>query len=300
MSAGEGFRERLSEGPPLLLDAAMGTELGRRGSRTALPLWSAWALLETPETVLAIHRAELSAGADVLTANTFRTHWRSLAKGGFGDRAAELTSRAVALAKRAAARAGRQVFVAGSLSPLEDCYRPELAPEETALASEHAVQARALALAGVDVILAETHNSVRELSAATRAAAATGLPVVASMVTDGRGRILSGETVEEGVRAAVAAGAEAIGVNCVPARLLGGDLALAAAAVPGKPLGAWGNLGPPTDENETRFEGKVSPEEYASLAAEWVALGARLVGGCCGTTAAHTAALRALCDGLTR
>jgi S-methylmethionine-dependent homocysteine/selenocysteine methylase len=294
------FRKRLAEGPPLLLDAAMGTELARRGSRTALPLWSAWALVETPETVLAIHRAELSAGADVLTANTFRTHRRSLEKGGLRERAAELTARAVALARRAASRAGREVFVAGSLSPLEDCYSPELAPDDAAvLASEHSAQAQALGVAGVDVILAETHNSVRELAAAVRAAAATGLPVVASMVTDGGGRLLSGEPVEDAARAAAGAGAAAVAVNCVPAGRLAPDLARVVSAVPGKPLGAWGNLGPPTDEAETRFDAEIPPDDYAALAREWVALGALLVGGCCGTTAAHTAAVRAMLDTLT-
>jgi S-methylmethionine-dependent homocysteine/selenocysteine methylase len=293
------FKRRLVEGPPLLLDAAMGTELARRGSRTALPLWSAWALLETPETVLAIHRAELSAGADVLTTNTFRTHPRSLEKGGFQERAAELTARAVALARRAASGAGREVFVAGSLSPLEDCYRPDLAPGEPALSSEHATQAQALAAAGVDLILAETHNSARELAVATRAAAATGLPVVASMVTDGAGRLLSGEPVEDAARVAAGAGADAVAVNCVPASLLAGDLAQVGSALPGKPLGAWGNLGPPVDEDETRFEAEISPGDYAALAREWVALGARLVGGCCGTTAAHTSAVRAVLDALT-
>jgi S-methylmethionine-dependent homocysteine/selenocysteine methylase len=292
------FKRRLTDGPPLLLDAAMGTELARRGAKTALPLWSAWALLETPETVLAIHRTEISAGADVLTANTFRTHRRSLEKGGLRERAAELTARAVSLARRAASRAGRKVFVAGSLSPLEDCYRPELAPDDAALASEHAAQAQALAVAGVDAILAETHNSARELVAATRAAAATGLPVVASFVTDGGGRLLSGESVEDAARAAARTGGDAVAVNCVPARLLAADLARAASALPGKPLGAWGNLGPPTDENETRFEAEIPPEDYAALAREWVALGARLVGGCCGTTAAHTSALRAMLDAL--
>lgn len=300
MESSDEFRRRLAQGPPLLLDAAMGTELARRGSRTALPLWSAWALVETPETVLAIHRAELSAGAEVLTANTFRTHRRSLEKGGLRERAAELTARAVALARRAASRAGREVFVAGSLSPLEDCYCPELAPDEAVLASEHAAQAQALAVAGADVILAETHNSVRELAAATREAVATGLPVVASMVTDGSGRLLSGEPVEDAARAAAGAGAAAVAVNCVPAGRLAADLARVASAVPGKLLGAWGNLGPPADEDETRFEAEIPPDDYAALAREWVALGARLVGGCCGTTAAHTAAVRSMLDALTR
>ena len=274
----------------------MGTELARRGARTTLPLWSAWALVEAPETVLAIHRDEVAAGADVLTANTFRTRRRSLARGGMGQRSAELTEAAVALARQAAGQASREVFVAGSLSPLEDCYRPDLAPEESVLLIEHLEQAHALANAGVDLILVETHNSVRELSAALRAASETGLPVVASLVTDGQGKLLSGEHVDEAAREIAHAGPDVVAINCVPAALLSGDLARIAQALPGRPLGAWANLGPPEDTAQTRFAAEVSPERYAAFAGEWIGLGAVLIGGCCGTTAAHTAALRAMID----
>jgi S-methylmethionine-dependent homocysteine/selenocysteine methylase len=93
----------------------------------------------------------------------------------------------VQLAHQAAALPGRDIFVAGSLSPLEDCYRPDLVPDDAALAREHGAQARFLAEAGVDLILAETHNTIREAVAAVRAAKATGVPVFVSLVTDGKG-----------------------------------------------------------------------------------------------------------------
>src|SRR6266851_4146244 len=198
------FRERLRSGRPVLLDSAMGTELERRGMRSDLPLWSARALLEAPELVLTIHRENVAAGAELLTANTFRTHRRTLEREGRGDRAAELTWSAVALARRAAGEGGRPVFVAGSLSPLEDCYRPDLVPDPGALEREHGEQARSLASAGVDAILVETQNNVAELAAAVRAAKATGLPVVASMITDGDGRLLSRESIGAAAAAAAA------------------------------------------------------------------------------------------------
>ena len=146
----------------------MGTQLEQHGARTSLPLWSAWALLDSPELVLAIHQAEAAAGAEILTANTFRTHRRTLAREGLEARSAELTRTAVALAREAARGAGRPTFVAGSLSPLEDCYRPDLTPEGEALEREHAMQAESLAAGGVDGILIETQNTVREMAAATR------------------------------------------------------------------------------------------------------------------------------------
>jgi homocysteine S-methyltransferase len=274
----------------------MGTELERRGARAAPPLWSARALVEAPELVLAIHRDHAAAGADILTANTFRTHRRTLAKEGLQDRAPELTRMAVLLAREAALAAGRTVFVAGSLSPLEDCFRPDLTPPGEALEREHAAQAEALSAAGADLILVETQNMVRELSAATRWARATGLPVVASMITDGGGKLLSGESIEEAADALDSLHLDALSINCVPARRLGADLARLAAAAPGVPLAAYGNLGRPVHEGATTFTEEVTPEDYAALAREWIGLGARIVGGCCGTTAAYIAALRAMLD----
>jgi S-methylmethionine-dependent homocysteine/selenocysteine methylase len=288
----ERFRERLLAGRPVLLDAAMGTELQRRGADTRLPLWSARALVESPELVSAIHSDEIAAGAEVLTANTFRTHRRTLVKGGLGERSRELTALAVRLAREAAKGAGREVFVAGSLSPLEDCYRPDLVPDDEALESEHREQAESLAAAGIDLILLETHNTVRELAAAARAAKATGLPFVASMVTDGSGRLLSGEPIEGAVRALEPFDPAALSINCVPARRLTFDLTRLAVSTPDVPLGAYGNLGLPEDESGWRFTDELSPQAYADCARRWLAIGARLVGGCCGTTPAHTSALR--------
>jgi S-methylmethionine-dependent homocysteine/selenocysteine methylase len=290
------FRERLGFGRPILLDAAMGTELQRRGIDTTLPLWSARALVDSPEAVAAIHRDEVASGADVLTANTFRTHRRTLEKEGLGERAVELTALAVALARAAAKGSGREIYVAGSLSPLEDCYRPDRVPDDAALDREHREQAESLAGAGADVLLLETHNTVRELAAATRAAKATGLPVVASMVTDGTGRLLSGEPIESAVRALAILEPDALSINCVSARRLAFDLSRLSAAAPEVPLGAWGNLGLPEDESGWTFADSLSPEAYADCAKRWLGTGVRIVGGCCGTTPAHTAALRGMID----
>ena len=272
----------------------MGTELQRRETDTSLPLWSARALIADPEIVWTIHGDEVAAGADILTANTFRTHARSLARGGVGERAAELSALAVRLAHQAAATPGREVFVAGSLSPLEDCYRPDLVPDDAALAREHGAQARFLADAGVDLLLAETHNTVREAVAAARAARETGLPFVVSMVTDGSGRLLSGEPLSGAAEALLPIEPDALGINCVPAVKLAGDLAALTAAAPGRRLAAYGNLGLPAEGPGWKFTDELEPEDYAREAERWLGLGARIVGGCCGTTPAHTRALRAL------
>ena len=290
------FLERLRTGPPLLLDAAMGTELQRRDADTSLPLWSARPLLQDPELVWTVHGDEVSAGADILTTNTFRTHARSLARADFAERAAELTTRAVQLAHQAAAAPGREVFVAGSLSPLEDCYRPDLVPDDASVTTEHGAQARFLAEAGADFILAETQNTIREALAALKAGKAAGVPTVVSFVTDGEGRLLSGETIETAAQTLLPESPDALGINCVPAARLAGDLERLASAAPGVPLVAYGNLGLPSDDRGWSFTEELAPEAYAAHARAWIALGARIVGGCCGTTPEHTRALRKLLD----
>jgi S-methylmethionine-dependent homocysteine/selenocysteine methylase len=290
------FREKLRSGPPLVLDAALGTDLLARGAALPAPLWSVQALLDAPDLVERIHQENAEAGADVLTIASFRLHGRNLRESSCSLSQRELLATAVALARRGATHPSKKLFssiaIAGSLAPLGDCYRPDLVPkQENVLLSEHAGMAAALAAAGVDLILVETMNTVREAVAAARGAAATGLPVVVSCVTDGTGKLLSGESIEDfaGMLLGLPVPPDALGVNCVAARALGGDLARLAAAAPGVPLAAYGNtVGEP-----------VGPEDYAALAREWLGLGARLAGGCCGTTAAHTRAVARLLTGNT-
>ena len=146
-----GFVERLRDGPPLVLDAAMGSDLDRRGLPTTLPLWSALGLLERPDLVRQIHLDNLLAGADIVTTDTFRTTGRTLLKAGLDPgRAPELDCASGAAGERGATwRSGRSdAFIAGSIAPLEDCYLPVFeTPPEIALA-EHRAQARSLAADG--------------------------------------------------------------------------------------------------------------------------------------------------------
>lgn len=291
------FLTRLRSDTPLLFDGATGTELHRRGVDTTLPLWSARALLEAPDVLREIHRDYVQAGADILTTNTFRTHRRNLSRAGMGERAGELTRLAVEIAQECArAGAGRHVFVAGSIAPLEDCYSPTLVPPDAELAREHAELARNLAAAGVDFLLVETMNTVREVAAATRAAVATGLPAVASVVCGPDGNLLSGEGISEVVEALAPLGPAALLVNCAPAPDLERPLA-ALRAETNLPVGGYGNVGHADDQHGWVNTDAVDPSAYARYAGEWLQLGATLVGGCCGTTPLHTRALRRLLDG---
>ncbi len=275
----------------MLLDGATGTELSRRGANTTLPLWSARPLLHDRDLLVRVHRDFLRAGCRVLTACTFRTHERSLAEGGWGGRSDELNRIAVEAAREAiAAESVSAVRIAGSLSPLEDCYRPDLVPGDEALAVEHAAQAGSLAAAGCDLLIVETMNCHREAEAALKAALATGLPCWCSFVSDGKGRLLSGEALAAAAAAAQELGAEAVLVNCLPVVDLAADLRVLAGAVT-VPFGAYGNIGHAHDVDGWRADLMLEPEVFAEKMAACIATGAQVVGGCCGTEPRHLAAL---------
>ena len=277
--------ERVRRGPPLLLDGATGTELEARGVRSELPLWSTHALLEAPAVLASIHRDYARAGAEALSAASFRTQRRTLERAGLGPRAAELCAQAVALARRA----GGDVYVLGSAPPLEDCYRPDLVPDDQSLRREHGEHASNLAAAGADAILAETHNSAREARAAVGAAAAVGLPAIASFVCGADACLLSGEPLAAALDAVVPLAPVAVGVNCLPPSAVEPCLEILAAA--GVPFGVYANLGAPGAEPAAPRSAACSPLEYATHAQAWLRAGARFVGGCCGTTPAHVSAV---------
>lgn len=287
--------KRLKHRKPILLDGATGTELQRRGLEMSLPLWSAAAIESAPELLRQVHADYAAAGAEILTANTFRTHARSLAATGVADRAADLTRRAVEIARAAA---GNAVLVAGSQAPLEDCYAPELVPDDDTLHREHRAMARHLAAAGVDLILVETHNSLREAAAAARAATETALPVLVSFVCGADGKLLSGETLTNAAAALLPFQPAALLVNCVPADAVLGMLSELRAAAPALSLGAYANVGRLQPDGTWLETDAVEPVRYAEHARSWLDFGAKLIGGCCGTTPEHIRRLRELIDAI--
>lgn len=295
--AGGTVQEHLARGP-LVLDGATGTELERRGIGAALPLWSAQALLTAPEAVGAIHRDYVAAGADILVANTFRTNPRTLRAAGCIEQGPELNRRAVELARQAAAAAGRPVLVAASVGPVEDCYHPERLPPPAVLRAEHQQMMAWLAAAGPDLVWIETIGTVAEAGAAARAAAEAGLPLVVSLLTTESGALLGGEPLAAGVAAVEPSGPLAVGLNCVPPRGLTANLARLR-ALTGRPLAAYGHIGNAVPLRGWTYAQRLSPAEYAGHVREWLALGAAIVGGCCGTTPAHIRAVRAEVDRLS-
>lgn len=302
-----GLRERIERGETVVMDGGIGTELVRRGVR-----WRGHGMRRDAETVQQLHEEYLAAGADVIRTNTFQLnhrvylnvfrnaeHMRHIGATGLETRATELLGQAVALARAARERSGRtDTVIAGVMSPLEHCFRPDLAPSDDVARAEHREIAAVLVDAGVDLLLLESMNTVREACAATAVAAETGKPVWVSFVIGPDGNVLGGESLGDAARSVRDLGAEVVLVNCAPPE----DLTRAVETLVSlgyAPVGAYAHIGkfdPPSWKFEffPQFSQTEAwpPERYVSVAETWRQLGARVIGGCCGTQPAHIRALR--------
>lgn len=267
----------------IVLDGPVGTELSARGVATPAPAWSSAALGDAAsERVLAaIHADYAAAGAVVHTACTFRAQPRVWPEGW-----RERLGRAVAIA-RAAVPTGHRV--AGSLAPIEDCWRPDLSPPERVARPLHREVARALADAGVDLVLCEAFASPAELVIAVEEARAAGLTAWAALTAGPEGDLMTPAALAAGARAAIAAGAEAALVHCVDIARI--DPYVAALAEVAPVFGVYANAGPEGGGLGWGATGDEGPRAFADAARRHRALGASIVGACCGAGPAHVAAI---------
>jgi homocysteine S-methyltransferase len=257
-----------------------------------MPLWSAHAILEAPEILKQVHIAYLEAGAQAIVTNTFRTHERSLAKAGMGDRAEELTTKAVEIAQSARNEVNTDALIFGSVAPLEDCYEPELAPLSDVCEQEHGQMIHNLIHAGVDLVLLETMCSAGELCAASIAAMerTDDWAVSVCLQQNSVGTLLDGNPIAEFIPAL--ARARFLGINCYPATKLAEQVTYLRSIAPTHmPIAAYGNVGYADDEGGWINTDAIDPERFAEYARNWVDAGASIIGGCCGTTPATIAAI---------
>ncbi len=287
------FLELLAERQWLLADGATGTNLFAAGlhSGDAPELWN----VDHPERIAALHRGFIEAGADIVLSNSFGGNRYRLKLHRADERVDELNEAAVRIARAEADGAGRPVVVAGSMGPTGELLAPlgALSPEDARAA--FAEQAKALARGGVDVLWIETMSSREEIEAALAGAAETGLPVVCTCSFDTHGRTMMGITPAE-LAALCEHSASApcgFGANCGigAAELVAVMLSMSAAASPESVLVAKANCGVPHWEGDRISYDGTPPlmADYARLALD---AGARIIGGCCGTTAEHLRAMR--------
>ncbi len=283
---------------PLLTDGGMGEALALRGIREpGSPFWSGRALVARPDAVEALHREFIRAGADLIVTNTYGVVRAFMRDIGIEDRFEELNLKAAELAAGAREAEGRDVLVAGSLPPLSDSYRPDEVEPEDRLLELYAEQAAILA-PHVDLFVAETLTTVAETRAAATAAAATGRPVwVSWSLHETRdGRLKGGATVAEAAASVADRPVGAFLANCCSPEAV--TRALPALLALGRPTGGYANTFHPIDpgQKDVSHRGDLDADAYAGHAADWIAGGARIVGGCCGALPGHIARMRATID----
>ncbi|MBW3633983.1 MAG: bifunctional homocysteine S-methyltransferase/methylenetetrahydrofolate reductase [Chloroflexi bacterium] len=296
--------DRLAAGP-ILADGAIGTMLYAAGA--SLDESFDALNLTRPDLVLDTHRAYLDAGADLLETNSFGANRFKLEAFGLADRVKEINKKAVRLAREAREITGRPALVAGSIGPTGRTLAPfgVITPEEVRDAFREQIEA--LLEGGVDLLVLETIGSLDEMAETVSAAReACDLPIVASMTFAEDGRTIGGSSPEEVAAHLYGMGVAVIGANCSvgPQRLLPvaetlvRHLAIAEQGADVPAVSCMPNAGWPA-----HVAGRViypsSPEYFAGFARRAAAAGVRIIGGCCGTTPLHTAAMRAALDAWT-
>lgn len=273
--------------PPFLLDGATGTNLMLAGMPQGVCV-EKW-ILENPAPIQQLQKEYAGAGCNAVMAPTFGANRQGLSRYGLGSSVADYNKRLVALSREAV---GDSVMVAGDMSPTGIFVEPFGNATFDSLVDIFREQAFALKDAGVDYIALETFMSLTEVRAALIAAVETGLPVTASLTVENNLKTMSGGSVLSNLVTLAAMGAQAVGLNCST----GPEVVLKAldgvAEHVGVPLIAKPNAGLPGSEESRRY----TPEVFASYVPKFFTAGAGILGGCCGTTPAHMAALREAID----
>ena len=277
------FETRLREGPPIVGDGGMGALLTAAVPRLRLPVE---ANLRAPDAVVSLHVSFINAGAELIETNTFGANRRKLAAHFLEDELERINSTGVKLARDAREISGRDVFIGGAIGPIGEAttsrVRHELFAEQASI-----LQGR-----GTDVFMLETFYDLDELvDAITAVRSISNLPIVALLTFDEGAETLAGVTAREAADRLGPLDLAAIGANH-GAGLLTALTALEQMQSDGRPLAALPNIGIASLAGGRVIYPHASPEYFAEFAAHARDLGARLIGGCCGTTPAEIAAIR--------
>ena len=284
-----GFLQRLAAGPPIVADGGMGALISSAVPRLRTP---EEANLRAPDVVVSLHVGYINAGAELIETNSFGANRRKLAQHFLEDELEQINSAGVKLAREARDVCGKPVLVAGAIGPLGDLEGSHGAENAYDVFSE---QARLLEGRGVDLFMVETFFDLEELETAVQAVKdASGLPVVAQLTFDEDAQTLAGVSARQAVERLRTLGLAAVGANCG----LGPQAALAALSEmngnsDGLALSAQPNVGLPSRSGGRIIYPNATPDYFAEFAAQARNLGARIIGGCCGTTPAQIAAIHA-------
>ena len=282
-----------------ILDGGMGSELAKRGLGASDGIWSAKALLEVPDLVAEVHRDFIKSGARVIITNSYSTIPSYLEKENMAGRYLELTELAGRIARQVVDESDQQVLVAGSLPPLDVSYRADLVPEDTEAQPIYANLVTALE-PHVDLFLCETMSSAREARnaiASARSIIGGDKPVWVSwtLADNGDRGLRSGETVAEAYELVTPFSPDAFLFNCTDPQAITFGLS-ELLEMTDKPVGAYPNSfhvpeGWTLDNEVSLDRREMSPEEFLRVATKWEAMGALIIGGCCGIGPDHISLL---------
>ncbi len=277
------FVERLQSGPAIVGDGGMGALLSAAVPRLRTP---EEANLRAPEAVVSLHVSFIKAGAELIETNTFGANRRKLAHHFLDDDLEAIISAGVKLARDAREVTARDVFIAGSIGPLGEPTAPRVRREL------FAEQATILEGRGADLFMIETFYDLEEVVDAIEAVRdASSLPIVALLTFDESAETLAGVTAREAAARLAELDIAAIGANH-GAGLLAALAALEQMGTDGKPLAALPNVGLASLSGGRVIYPHATPEYFTEFAAHARDLGAKVIGGCCGTTPAEISAIR--------
>jgi homocysteine S-methyltransferase len=276
---------------PLILDGAIGSLLQMSGVPAERKAWMTLANTEYPDKVLKIHKEYISAGADIITTNTFRTNPVALAD--YSElQQFKFLKAAIKLAREAVN--DLPVFIAGSNAPAEDCYQKERNITKNELKKNHNRHISLLIDNGCDFILNETQSHFDEIKIICEYCSKNSVPYVLSIYLDKNLKLLSGESLNRTLKFVIEHSPLAIGINCIPPVQFN--------RIEKSFNYNWGyylNCGSGNPEDQI-FKCGVSPSEYSAIVKSSLRFSPSFVGSCCGSGPAHIKKIKELLDGKRR
>jgi len=286
------FLERLKAGEILVADGATGSNLQKMGLKPGRPPEDL--IVDNPDLIYQLEKSFVDAGSDLILTCTFGGTRMRMKDSKYQDRAPEVNIRAAEIARKAAGSRNDGVMVAGSMGPVGALIKPYGPLETEDVKATFAEQAKALAEGGVDLLLIETMFAFEETTAAFEGAkSVTDLPIVVSFSYDRGTRSMMGVKPKDVIRKYCDMGATLVGANCgTTLENMEAVVREYGATVPNFPLWVKPNAGVPHMDIQTE-QGvyDMGPEDMAAYARKYVELGAKVVGGCCGNTPEHIAAI---------
>lgn len=282
------FLEQLRSGKIFIADGATGTNLQQRGLQPGQP--GEVFVLENPQAIGELAREFIAAGAQIILTCTFGGNRLRLRRVGLEEHLERINRQAVELAQRAVQ--GSKVLIAGSMGPIGEMMQPYGTLSEAEVFESFAEQAQLLSEAGVDLMVLETFYDLSEAQAAVQGVrSVSDLPLVLSFSYDRGRKTMMGISPVGMAEAAADWAVDVLGINC--GRSLEDNLAnlIALREVTHLPIWFKPNAGLPVSDGKGKLSYSVQPEDMAAVVPQWLANGAQVIGGCCGTSPAHLQAI---------